>query len=682
VVIPTLPGTAEAFIRIRERRPDIFLLAGEIQEDPALIARAADLAVTSDFIAQGYLIPYIAKELGAKTLIHISFPRHMIDEPVSRRRALMEESCNDLGLRFFYENSLDPFGQEGFDEAKAFIDRRIPEWLEKYGPDTAFFSTHHAHDEPLVREIAKRGGYFIEGSLPSPFQGYPEALNLSLEGASYRDFPGILLAIEKEISLRGAAGRLGSWPSSLVYAHLASLVSFGKMLIEGQAKLSDTEKLEALYRELGPGGEWKFGPYSDASGQMELPNLILAYQDSYVFGKGLVKTTQALIPEKFRGRVYGQKPPSFHIGIVTGSLDQGAEDFLGAKEILQRYGQADAGGLIRHVTYPDNFDEDIGGTVASIAELADDPLMKAIVVNQAVPGTAEAFLRVKAKRPDIVCLAGESHEEPSEISKAADLVVNSDFIARGYLIPYAAKEMGAKAFVHISFPRHMNSQTIKQRQLIMEEASKDLGLRFALESAPDPLGNMGVDGAREAILEAFPGWIDKYGPNAAFFCTNDAHTEPLLKAIAQKGGYFVEADIPSPILGYPEAFDLDIQPLLGEWERLLKAVEGKVIEAGAGGRLGTWAYPLGFIQTAGMAEFGKLIAEGKASPGDIRAMLDCYGHFSPVTKWNGSFYNDSVTGKPYRNFFLIYQDTYVFGRGYIGTAGLDIPDKYFTLTAD
>ena len=43
------------------------------------------------------------------------------------------------------------------------------------------------------------------------------------------------------------------------------------------------------------------------------------------------------------------------------------------------------------------------------------------------------------------------------------------------------------------------------------------------------------------ILEHVPEWIKKYGTNSAYFCTNDAHTEPLLKMLLEHGGYFIEA---------------------------------------------------------------------------------------------------------------------------------------------
>ncbi|MEG1799662.1 MAG: DUF3798 domain-containing protein, partial [Synergistaceae bacterium] len=284
----------------------------------------------------------------------------------------------------------------------------------------------------------------------------------------------------------------------------------------------------------------------------------------------------------------------FHIGIVTGTVSQSEDDLRGAELAIQKYGDVSKGGMIKHLTYPDNFMSEMETTIAQIAGLADDPKMKVIVVNQAIPGTAEAFRRVKEKRPDILCFAGEAHEDPNVIATIADVTINADFVSRGYLIIDTAKKLGCKTFVHISFPRHMSYETLGRRRNIMEQACKDLGIKFVFETAPDPTSDVGVAGAQQFILEKTPAWVAKYGKNTAFFCTNDAHTEPLLKQLAKHGGYFIEADLPSPLMGYPGALGIDLTKEAGKWPVILKKVEQAVIKAGAKGRMGTWAYSYGY----------------------------------------------------------------------------------------
>jgi hypothetical protein len=370
---------------------------------------------------------------------------------------------------------------------------------------------------------------------------------------------------------------------------------------------------------------------------------------------------------------------AFHIGIVTGTVSQSEDDLRGAEEMIRLYGDVTNGGMIRHLTYPDNFMTEMETTIAQIAGMADDPLMKVIVVNQAIPGTAEGFRRVKERRSDILCFAGEAHEDPNVIGSVADLTVNADFVSRGYLIPHSAKELGAKTFVHISFPRHMSYETLGRRRAIMEAACEELGVNFVFETAPDPTSDVGVAGAQQFILEKVPAWIEQYGKDSAFFCTNDAHTEPLLRQLAAYGGYFVEADLPSPLMGYPGAFGIDLQNESGDWPAILKKVEDVVVAAGAAGHMGTWAYSLGFCHTAGLAEFGKLIAEGSATIDDTDKLLESYGKFSPGAKWNGSFYVDAATGSAMDTFFLVYQDTYIFGKGYLGVADVEVPEQFLSI---
>jgi hypothetical protein len=367
---------------------------------------------------------------------------------------------------------------------------------------------------------------------------------------------------------------------------------------------------------------------------------------------------------------------AFHIGVITGSVSQSEDDLRGAEALIKAYGDSKSGGMISHLTYPDNFMDQMDTTISQIVSLADDPLMKAIVVNQSVPGTAEAFKRVREKRQDILLFAGEPHEDPPVIQQAADLAINSDFIARGYTIIWAAKQLGAKTFVHISFPRHMSYETLGLRRQIMEQACADLGVKFVFETAPDPTTEVGVAGAQQYILEKVPSWIEKYGKETAFFCTNDAHTEPLLKQLLAYGGMFVEADLPSPLMGYPGALGLDLTAEAGDFQKILAKVEQAVKDKGGAGRFGTWAYSYGYTVTAGLGEYAKTIIEGKAQKGDTVALAAAFAKYTPGAKWASGPYINATTGEKVANHQLVYMDTYIFGKGYLPTTEQKIDPKY------
>ena len=368
---------------------------------------------------------------------------------------------------------------------------------------------------------------------------------------------------------------------------------------------------------------------------------------------------------------------SFHIGIVTGSVSQSEDDRRGAEAFQAKYGED----MVKLAIYPDNFTEELETTIQTIVNLADDPLMKAIIVNQAVPGTAEAFKQIKEKRPDILCLAGESHEDLPIIGEAADLVANNDFVSRGYLIIRTAHELGCDTFVHISFPRHMAYETMSRRVAIMRKTCEMFGMKFVLKTAPDPTTDVGVAGAQAYVLEKVPEWIEKYGKNAAFFCTNDAHTEPLLKQLLTYGGYFIEADLPSPLMGYPGALGLDLTEEAGDFEKILAKVEAAVVENGGAGRFGTWAYSYGYTVSAGLAEHAYNVITGKSELLDMDDLASAYKVYSPNASWNGANYTNASTGVKLDNVFLVYQDTYVMGKDgdkYMHSTEVEVPDWAYT----
>jgi len=368
----------------------------------------------------------------------------------------------------------------------------------------------------------------------------------------------------------------------------------------------------------------------------------------------------------------------YHIGICTETVSQAEDDLRGAEQAVKEYGDVAQGGMIQHLTYPDNFMQEMETVISQIAGLADDPLMKAIVVNNAIPGTTEAFRRVKEKRPDILCIAGEAHEDPGVIGSVADMITNVDDISRGYLIPVAAKKMGANNFVHISFPRHMSYELLSRRRNIMEAACNDIGLKFHSETAPDPLSDVGVAGAQQFILEKVPAWLEKYGKDTAFFCTNDAHTEPLIRQIVAHGGYFVEADLPSPLMGYPGALGIDLSAEKGDFQAIVKKIEEVVKENGASGRLGTWAFSYGYTNSIGLVELARRVIDGEAQL-DLKSLVAAFEKYTPGAKWNGSYYVDINTGIENKRHVLLYQDTYVFGKGYLGLTSLQVPEKYFAI---
>ena len=373
---------------------------------------------------------------------------------------------------------------------------------------------------------------------------------------------------------------------------------------------------------------------------------------------------------------------TIHIGIVTGTVSQAEDEFRAAQDAVKKYGNADEGGMIRHDTYPDRFEAEQETTISKIVAMADDPDMRAVIVNQSVPGTSAAFQQIRAKRPDIILVNLVAQEDTVMAENSADLVLDADNVSRGYRIIKAAKDMGATKFAHITFPRHMSIELLALRRAIMEEACKDLGLEFISLNAPDPTTDIGVPGAQQYIAENIQPWIDKYGKDTAFFCTNDAHTEPLLRGVAAGGAIFVEQDLPSPIMGYPKAFSVDIQDKAGDWKAINEEVEKAVVAAGGSGRMGTWAYSLGYSLTLGAVDLVQEVLHGKMELTNIDNVIDCIDNYTEGAKWMGTNYIDRASGEKKENHILLAQDTYVYGKGYLGMDKVEVPEKYMTMNID
>jgi len=282
----------------------------------------------------------------------------------------------------------------------------------------------------------------------------------------------------------------------------------------------------------------------------------------------------------------------FKIGIMTGTVSQGEEDFRGGEQVERKYP-----GRVKHVTYPDNFSSELETVVAQLTGLAADPAVKVIIVGQAIPGSVTAARKIREMRPDILIGFIGPHEDPDVVNAACDLATQPDQIARGVTIIATAQQMGARNFVHYSFPRHMSQLLLAQRRDIMKKECEKRGMHFYFVTAPDPTAEGGLPAAQQFILEDIPRELAKLGPATAFYSTNDGMQEPMIKAIlTAKAGYFVEQDVPAPTAGYPGALGIKIPPDKAGDMTFINAENKRLIaERGMSGHFGTWSQPIDMV---------------------------------------------------------------------------------------
>lgn len=244
----------------------------------------------------------------------------------------------------------------------------------------------------------------------------------------------------------------------------------------------------------------------------------------------------------------------YKIGIITGTVSQGEEEYQAAQNMKAKYGD-----MIVTATYPDNFSTETEQTIATVTNMAADPDVKAIVFVQAVPGATAAINKVKETRDDILFITGVCAEDPAVIAAAADICMLVDEIAMGTTVVDQAAKQGAKTFVHISFERHLGYATISARQQLFKERCAELGIEYVEATAPDPTGDAGVTGAQAWVTENIKVYVDQYGKDTAFFCTNCSMQVPLIQQVAELGAIYPQQCCPSPYHGYPSAFNISTE---------------------------------------------------------------------------------------------------------------------------
>ena len=94
--------------------------------------------------------------------------------------------------------------------------------------------------------------------------------------------------------------------------------------------------------------------------------------------------------------------------------------------------------------------------------------------------------------------------------------------------------------------------------------------------------------------------------------------------------------------------------------------------------MGTWAYSYNFVSAVALGERAKEVIEKDEDITDFDGLLAAFNKFTPGADWNGSNYTN-VDGVERENFYLLYQDTYIFGKGYLKMTDIEIPEKYFKI---
>lgn len=302
--------------------------------------------------------------------------------------------------------------------------------------------------------------------------------------------------------------------------------------------------------------------------------------------------------------------PAFKIGIMTGTVAQNEEDYRMAERMQAKYGKD----MILHQTYPTNFTQEQETIITNMMSMASDPDVKALILVQAVAGSVAAIDKVREIRPDMLIIMGSPGEDPDLVATKGDIILQVNTPAMGPLIIEQAHAMGAKKFIHFSFPRHMSMAMIASRHALMKEKARELGIEFIDVDAPDPMGEGGIPGTQLFIMEDVPRQIATHGKDTAFFGTNCAMMEQLITQVFNGGALMPIQCCPSPYHGMPAAFQITIpEDKKGDLEYILAQIKDKLTQKGMEQRISTWPAPINMMFIEAGVEYSKLYLEGKTN---------------------------------------------------------------------
>jgi len=345
----------------------------------------------------------------------------------------------------------------------------------------------------------------------------------------------------------------------------------------------------------------------------------------------------------------------YKIGIITGTVSQGEEEYQAAQNMIKKYGD-----MIVTATYPDNFSSETETTIANVVALSSDPEVKAIVFVQAVPGAAAAIDKVRETRPDMLFISGVAAEDPATIASKSDIVMLVDEISMGTSIPQKAAEMGAKTFIHYSFARHLSYATIAARRELMIKECEKLGIEFVDVTAPDPTGDAGVSGAQQFILEDVPRQIAQYGKDTAFFSTNCSMQEPLIRSILEQGAIYPQQCCPSPYHGYPAALNVDVKGHEGDVQYMLDSIDAVLTEAGQEGRMSTWSVPINMLMVEAGVDYAIEFLEGRTDGNVDEAVLGKIVNGIAGGEGSAKLTKYNENGVELDNYYMLLCDFYDF----------------------
>lgn len=303
-----------------------------------------------------------------------------------------------------------------------------------------------------------------------------------------------------------------------------------------------------------------------------------------------------------------EESSNYKIGVVTPTLSTSEDEYRAGENMAKKYPE-----IVEHIVLPEDTNENPQGGISQIISLADDEDMKAIVVASGQAGLLPAFQEVKEKRPDIVTITAPIWDDPDMMAEYIDINLDTDWARRGQTIVEKAHNMGAKTFIHYSFPTHLSTESVSKRRDMMKETCEELDMTFVEVITPDPQTGDGTTAMLQFLREDVPRQIEKYGPDTNIFGSNCPMYDVIIDEALKLKFIVAEQCCPTPTQAYPTVMNLEIaEEDIGNFDKINEMISEKAAEADMTGRLSGWPMPVTIFLPEYAVELAKYIVENEA----------------------------------------------------------------------
>ena len=352
---------------------------------------------------------------------------------------------------------------------------------------------------------------------------------------------------------------------------------------------------------------------------------------------------------------------TYKIGLMTSPLSKVEEYSRTAEMLMEKYG---AEKFIMDV-FPEDTQGEQEVTISKSLNIAMDPDVKVMIFDSADIGTIATVDKIKEVRPDMKFLFGSLNEDVYEMAKVGDLMWSIDPEMYGEAVAQFAADAGAKHFIFYSFARHM-SNSIKVRYMeAMKATCEENGVQFEQVSMPDPMGDSGISGAQQFLIENIPSLMEQYDTkDIAYFATVSTIQESMLKTIVENGGIYPCHTDPSPFSAFSGALGLEIDDMHKfDADYVVNLISEKLATYDMNGRVGGWEQSLIRLEMETLFQYAIAYCEGNVNEVDgnpdptvvMEIAKELYGETANIK----NCVND-VTGEEYPNWFTIGRAMYAY----------------------